>query len=57
MSLSKKHFVRLAKRKGHAAISRALGNLQRWNKNRKPELSKWAKEMKIKVRHALKAAA
>lgn len=39
------HFVALAKRKGHAAISRALGNLVRWNKKQNPSLSKWAEDM------------
>jgi len=46
------HFIKLAKKKGYAAIIRALNNLQVWNKNRDPELSKWAKEMKEKLRKA-----
>ena len=47
------HFKKLAKRKGHAAISRALTNLERWNKNRNKKLSRWATAMKAKLRKAL----
>lgn len=48
-----KHFVKLAKRKGHAAISRGLVNLQRWNKNKNKKLSAWAKRMNARLRAAL----
>lgn len=47
------HFMKLVRKKGHAAVSRALTNLERWNKNRKPSLSRWAKSMKGKIRRKL----
>ena len=50
------HFKRLANRKGHAAVSRALTNLERWNKNKNRSLSRWASGMKSKLRSALGAA-
>jgi len=46
------HFIKLAKKKGYAAIIRALNNLQIWNKNRNKELSEWAKKMKEQLRKA-----
>ena len=36
------HFKSLAAKKGRGAIVRALQNLFRWNKERNPDLSKWA---------------
>ena len=50
MQLPLKHFIGLAERKGYAAISRALTNLQRWNSNRNKRLSNWAKRTKEKLR-------
>lgn len=47
------HFKKLAKRKGHAAISRALANLERWNKRKSPSLSRWARRMNEKLRKVL----
>lgn len=44
-----KHFVALADKKGLSTITRALNNLQVWNKNKDPKLSKWAGEMIDKV--------
>lgn len=44
-----KHFVELANKKGLATITRALNNLQVWNKNKNPKLSKWAGDMIDKV--------
>jgi len=46
------HFIKLARKKGYAAIIRALNNLQVWNKNRNKELSAWAKKMKEELRKA-----
>lgn len=43
------HFVDLAKKKGLSTVTRALNNLQVWNKNKNPELSKWAVDMIDKV--------
>lgn len=50
------HFVKKARR-DYAGTIRALTNLERWNKNKKPSLSRWAKSMKSKVRRALGRAA
>ena len=44
-----KHFVALADKKGLSTITRALNNLQVWNKNKNPKLSKWAGDMIDKV--------
>ena len=44
-----KHFVDLADRKGLSKITKALNNLQVWNKNKDPKLSKWAGDMIDKV--------
>ena len=44
-----KHFVALANKKGLATITKALNNLQVWNKNKNPKLSKWAGDMIDKV--------
>ena len=42
---SVKHFKKLINKKGWEKVSRALINLQVWNKNKNPELSKWANSM------------
>lgn len=39
------HFEKLAKKKGLGKITKALNNLQVWNKNDDPKLSKWAGDM------------
>ena len=44
-----KHFVALANKKGLSTITRALNNLQVWNKNKNKPLSKWAGDMIDKV--------
>ena len=44
-----KHFVDLAKKKGTGKITKALNNLQVWNKKKNPKLSKWAGDMIDKV--------
>ena len=44
-----KHFVDIANRKGLSTVTRALNNLQVWNKNKNKELSKWAGDMIDKV--------
>lgn len=44
-----KHFVDIANRKGLSTVTRALNNLQVWNKNKNKELSKWAGNMLDKV--------
>ena len=48
-----RHFVKLAKKKGYAKVSRGLTNLQVWNKNRSPGLSKWAKRMRERLSDAM----
>jgi len=52
MDLPLEHFIKLAKKKGYAAIIRALNNLQVWNKNRNKKLANWAKKMKEQLRKA-----
>lgn len=44
-----KHFVALANKKGLSKVTKALNNLQVWNKNKDPKLSKWAGDMIDKV--------
>jgi hypothetical protein len=39
------HYVNLAKKKGKGAIMRALTNLERWNKNKEPEIAKKARAL------------
>lgn len=39
------HFEKLTKKKGLGKITKALNNLQVWNKNDDPKLSKWAGDM------------
>ena len=48
------HFVNLAKKKGLSKITKALNNLQVWNKNDDPKLSKWAGDMIDKLNKKLK---
>ena len=43
------HFVDIAKKRGLSTVTRALNNLQVWNKNKDPKLSKWARDMIDKV--------
>lgn len=43
------HFKSLIDKKGRNAIIRGITNLEVWNKNDDPELSKWAKDMKNKI--------
>ena len=40
------HFKNLIDRKGREAIIRAITNLEVWNKNDDPKISKWARDMK-----------
>lgn len=47
------HFVKLANKKGLSKITRALNNLQVWNKNSDPKLSKWAGDMIDKLKKKL----
>lgn len=48
------HFEKLAKKKGLGKITKALNNLQVWNKNDDPKLSKWADNMIDKLNKKLK---
>lgn len=48
------HFEKLAKEKGLGKITKALNNLQVWNKNDDPKLSKWAGDMIDKLNKKLK---
>ena len=48
------HFVKLANKKGLSKITKALNNLQVWNKNDDPKLSKWAGDMIDKLNKKLK---
>lgn len=52
--LPQSHFEKLAKNKGLGKITKALNNLQVWNKNDDPELSKWAGNMIDKLNKKLK---
>jgi hypothetical protein len=52
--LPQSHFEKLAKKKGLGKITKALNNLQVWNKNDDPELSKWAGNMIDKLNNKLK---
>lgn len=52
--LPQSHFEKLAKKKGLGKITKALNNLQVWNKNGDPELSKWAGNMIDKLNKKLK---
>lgn len=48
------HFVNLANKKGSSKITKALNNLQVWNKNDDTKLSKWAGNMIDKLNKKLK---
>jgi hypothetical protein len=48
------HFEKLAKKKGLSKITKALNNLQVWNKKKDPKLSKWAGNMIDKLNKKLK---
>lgn len=48
------HFEKLAKKNGLGKITKALNNLQVWNKNDDPKLSKWAGNMIDKLNKKLK---
>lgn len=48
------HFEKLAKRKGLGKITKALNNLQVWNKKKNPSLSKWAGDMIDKLNKRMK---
>ena len=52
-SLPVKHFVNLVQKKGRKQIVRALTNLEVWFIRKKPELSAWAKDMKVQLAKAL----
>ncbi len=45
------HFEELVRRKGYKKVVRALTNLEIWNKNKNPKLSKWARKV-IQKLHA-----
>jgi len=44
------HFKRLIDKKGRESIIRGLTNLEVWNKNDDPKISRWAKKMKNSLR-------
>ena len=44
------HFKKLIDKNGRKEIITALTNLERWNKNQNPELSKWATKMKSQLK-------
>lgn len=46
MDLPVSHFKRLIDKKGRESIIRGLTNLEVWNKNDDPKISRWAKKMK-----------
>lgn len=43
--LGKDHFNGLIQKKGWGEVSKALTNLETWNKNKNPKLSSWAGNM------------
>ncbi len=47
--MSLDHFTGLVKKNGFDKISRALLNLRLWNKEKNPDLSRWADKMQEKV--------
>lgn len=49
MDLPLSHFEDLVNKKGLSAISKALVNLERWNKEKNPKLSSWAKDIEKKI--------
>ena len=44
------HFEKLVQKNGLSKITRALNNIQVWNTNRNPKLSKWAHNMINKLK-------
>ena len=48
------HFEKLANKKGLSKITKALNNLQVWNKKKDPKLSKWAGNMIDRLNKKLK---
>lgn len=48
-TLSMNHFEDLIKKKGWETVSKALTNLNVWNKKNNPTLSKWADGMQAKL--------
>lgn len=44
------HFKKLIDKNGRDKIITALTNLERWNKNQNPKLSKWATRMKFQLK-------
>ena len=51
------YFIGLAKKKGRGAVVKALMNLYRWNKNKNPKLSAWAKKTQEAVSASFEGAA
>lgn len=49
MDLPVSHFKDLIDKKGRNAIIRGITNLEIWNKNDDPEISRWARNMKSKI--------
>lgn len=49
MDLPVSHFKNLIDKKGRNAIIRGITNLEIWNKNDDPHISKWARDMKSKI--------
>jgi hypothetical protein len=47
--MSLDHFTGLVKKNGFDKISKALINLRVWNKEKNPDLSRWADKMQEKV--------
>lgn len=50
--LPQSHFQALINKKGYEKVIRGLTNLEVWNKNKNPELSKWASNMADKLKKA-----
>ena len=49
MELPLSHFEALAKKVGLSEVVKALLNLWRWNQEKNPKLSAWAKDMQEKL--------
>jgi hypothetical protein len=47
--LPESHFQNLIKKKGWEEVSKALTNLNTWNKSKDPKLSNWADKMQQKL--------
>lgn len=52
--LPQEHFQKLIDKKGYEAVIRGLTNLEVWNKNKNPKLSRWASNMADKLKVANK---